>query len=296
MTDASAPWRVSLHGGHSGEFCDHAVGTLHEVLDAAVRRGFAVYGVSEHAPRTAPHLLYDEEHRRGWTVETVVGLFDAYCDALPPLVHAFADRLTVLRGFELEVVPGATWLKDMQAIRERGFDFVVGSVHHLHEISLDGPDELFVEILAKSGGLEAASVAYYEAVEDMIRRFEPDVIAHLDLIRKNGHRHGDCATPPAREAALRCLDAAADTGGILDLNVAAFRKGLATPYPEPWLIAAAKERGVPFCFGDDSHGPAQVGANIDRGRTYLLENGVSSITTLDRVDGAIVRREIPLEP
>ena len=26
------PWKVSLHGGHSGAFCDHARGTLEQVL------------------------------------------------------------------------------------------------------------------------------------------------------------------------------------------------------------------------------------------------------------------------
>ncbi|HEX6202492.1 MAG TPA: histidinol phosphatase, partial [Thermoanaerobaculia bacterium] len=52
------PWRVSLHGGHSGEFCDHATGTLAEVLEAAVAAGYAIFGVSEHAPRSDPRFLY----------------------------------------------------------------------------------------------------------------------------------------------------------------------------------------------------------------------------------------------
>ena len=298
MSDLRDPWRVSLHGGHSGEFCDHAVGKLRDVIQAAVDGGLVVFGVSEHAPRTEPHLLYDKEVEMGWTVQTIVDMFDAYDAKLPALIAEFADRITVLRGFEAEVVPGATWLDDMQTIRARGYEFVVGSVHHLHEISLDGPDELFVEILSKSDGLENAAIAYYEAVADMIERFRPEVVGHLDLIRKNGHRHGDCATPTIRKAAMRALDAAADTGAILDLNVAAYTKGLPTPYPDVWLVEAAQQRGVPFCFGDDSHGPEQVGRAIDQGRAYLLDCGVTTITTLDRQDGQpdgpIVHRVIPL--
>src|SRR5438045_1413741 len=37
-------WRVSLHGGHSGEFCDHAEGTLREILTAAVAAGYHTFG------------------------------------------------------------------------------------------------------------------------------------------------------------------------------------------------------------------------------------------------------------
>ena len=44
-------WRASLHGGHSGAYCDHAEGSLEEVVAEAARQGFEVYGLSEHAPR-----------------------------------------------------------------------------------------------------------------------------------------------------------------------------------------------------------------------------------------------------
>lgn len=294
MTPGAPPWRVSLHGGHSGQFCDHAVGQLREVLDAAVAADMAVFGTSEHVPRSLPHLLYEDEVRMGWTIDTLAEKFDAYADLSAELIDEYADRLTVLRGFELEVVPEATWFDEMTGYRDRGFDFVVGSVHHVDEILIDGPTPLFERAMEGRGGLEPLAVAYYEAIADMALRFRPDVVGHLDLVRKNGHRYGDVTTAPVRAAALRALDAVAEAGAILDLNVAAFRKGLPTPYPDRWLVAEAVERGVPFCFGDDSHGPEQVGAGLERGRDYLLECGVGSITALDRVDGEIVRRTVAL--
>jgi histidinol phosphatase-like PHP family hydrolase len=52
---------------------------------------------------------------------------------------------------------------------------------------------------------------------------------------------------------------------------------------------------IPFCFGDDSHRPSEVGSGIDKARIYLLENGVESITTLAREAGAIVKRRVALE-
>ena len=32
-------YRVSLHGGHSGEFCDHAEGSLRDTIEAAITFG-----------------------------------------------------------------------------------------------------------------------------------------------------------------------------------------------------------------------------------------------------------------
>ena len=83
-------------------------------------------------------------------------------------------------------------------------------------------------------------------------------------------------------------------GAILDLNTAGIRKGLGCPYPRPWLVREAHARAIPFCFGDDSHGPAQVGKDLDAAREYLLENGVTTITILTREQGRIVRKTVPL--
>jgi len=49
------------HHSHSGEFCKHAAGTLEEVVVEAIRRGFRVFGLSEHVPRYRTSDLYPEE-------------------------------------------------------------------------------------------------------------------------------------------------------------------------------------------------------------------------------------------
>ncbi len=292
---ARTPWRVSLHGGHSGEFCDHATGTLADVVAAADRAGYHTFGVSEHAPRDGNHLLYAEERALGWTVDSLKVLFERYTAAVDALARDVDRELVVLRGFEAEVVPEACWLDLMQGYRADGpFDYVVGSVHHVDELLIDGPAEVFERALAGRGGLEGLCVRYYELVAEMIAALRPDVVGHFDLIRKNGHRYGDVDTSRVREAARRALTAAADHDVILDLNVSGPRKGLPTPYPAPWLVAEAHALGVPFCFGDDSHGPEQVGLGIDLGRDYLLGLGVDTVAVLTRERDAVIRKTVPL--
>ncbi len=289
------PWKVSLHGGHSGEFCDHATGTLREVLDAAIAAGFTTYGVSEHVPRVGEQYLYENEVELGWTVEKIVDDFERYGETIFQVADEYADRLTVLRGFEIEVVPHNSYIELMTTYRQRfKFDYMVGSVHYIDDTSIDGPPKEFEHVMKLRGGLEPLAIRYYESVAEMVRALKPEVVGHLDLIRKNGHLFGDVDTPAVREAAQATLETVKDCGGILDLNTAGWRKGLDSPYPAPWLVQCAREMGVPFCFGDDSHGPDTVGAGVDDARQYLMENGVKSVTVLRRNGSEVTREQVAL--
>ncbi len=296
MTKRETPeWKVSLHGGHSGAYCDHASGTLRETLEAAVTAGYHTFGVSEHAPRRAEHLLYDEEVAMGWDVARLEANFEAYARDVRELSEEFDGRITVLRGFECEAVPTANYREIMLGLRERfDFEYMVGSVHHVDEVPIDGPPELFEKAVAQQGGLEALAIAYYRAVAEMIEALRPEVVGHFDLIRKNAPSSDSVETPATRRAAGDALDAARANDCILDLNAAGYRKGLGSPYPAPWLLTTAHEMGLPFCFGDDSHSPDQVGAGIDEARSYLLEHGVERVTALVREDGALAKKEVSL--
>lgn len=291
------PWRVSLHGGHSGEFCEHAEGTLRETLEAAASSGFPVYGVSEHAPRAEPRFLYASERAKGYTVERLERDFDDYAEESRRLQAEFAGRLAVLRGFEAEAVPSARYGDLMGEIRERyEFDYVVGSVHHVGEISIDESPDQWGAAVEACGGLEPFFERYYGLVRDMIDEIRPEVVGHLDLPKLHAPAGTDIATRRIRIAAAGAIEAAKSNASILDLNTAGWRKGLPEPYPSPWLVRLAQEAGVPFCFGDDSHRRSQVGFGIERARDYLLENGIGSVTVLEPRGTAVIRREIPLRP
>jgi len=292
---AGEPWRVSLHGGHSGEFCEHATGTLREVIEAAVAVGFDVFGVSEHAPRSEERFVYDTEREKGYDVERLEREFDDYAREVRKLAEEFSDRLTVLRGFEAEIVPEAGFQKEMLAHRKRHqFDYVVGSVHYVEEISIDGPAAEFERLVAMVGGIDEVAVRYYHNVARLVRELQPEVVGHLDLIRRNAPAGAVLDSPRIAGAVELALEEVLNCDAILDLNTAGWRKGLGNPYPEPWLVQRASAMGIGFCFGDDSHGGPDVGAGIDEARDYLLANGVDRIRRLSREGQSIVKEWIGL--
>lgn len=289
------PWRISLHGGHSGEFCEHAEGSLRSIVEAAIAVGYQSFGISEHAPRHEERFLYNSERDKGYTTERLESEFDAYVTEAKSLAVEFADRIELLVGWESEVIPTDACVDEALLLREKyQLDYQVGSVHHVGEVPLDGDRADFERIVEESGGLEQAAVRYYDAVAEMAGRMRPEIIGHLDLIRRHAPPDADLSTPPIQAAALRALESVAAAGSILDVNTAGWRKGLGNPYPEPWLVERANAMGIGFCFGDDSHKVAQVGNGIDQARTYLLAWGVNSIRALRRDENGIKMVAVPL--
>jgi histidinol-phosphatase (PHP family) len=289
------PWKVSLHGGHSGEYCDHAQGTLREVLEAAVQQGYHTYGVSEHAPRLREDLLYDNERAMGWDLAKITADFERYAQDIFGLAEEFSDRLIVLCGFEIEVVPEDRWLEIMRGYRNKyPFEYIVGSVHYLHEMNVDGTKDMFEKLLIKEGGLEPMAIHYYETVSEMVRAIKPEVVAHLDLVRRNAPSNESVETPAIKAAAMKTLEVIREHGGILDLNTAGYRKGLIHPYPAPWLLQEAHKMDIGLCFGEDSHGPQDVGAGIEDARKYLIEHGIETVTVLTKEHGRVVKKVVSL--
>ena len=293
---AKAPWAVSLHGGHSSDYCDHGESTLREMLDAAVEAGYHTFGVAEHAPRDESRFLYDEEVKRGWDVAKVQRDFEAYAAATQSLAEEYAGRLNVLRGFEAEVVPANRYADLMLELRARfRFDYMVGSVHWVDDRITDYSQESFDAVFGAYPSLDALAVRYYERVAEMVRALRPEVVGHIDVIRKYARPHGRADTPAIRDAADGALEAIRDARTIIDVNTSAYRRGLDTPYPAPWLLErAVRHFGIGVCFGDDSHSVAQVGAGILEARAYLLEHGVACLSTLARSEAGVVLTDVAL--
>ncbi len=279
----SQPWRVSLHGGHCAPWCDHAHGTLIERLETACDRGFSVYGCSEHMPRLDERFLYRNEREMGWTVATLVDGFERYMCAAREQQTRLDGRITFLVGMETDNVPEDRWVEIALAYRQQHqIDYIVGSAHYVAECGIDGDAEEFENAMARCGGLTPLAVRYYRTLAEVVDSVRPDVVGHLDLIRKIGRLHGDVDTGPILQAAEDALQAVKRSGAILDINLAGYRLGFGHPYPAPHLLARAIELGIPLCFGDDSHHPNHVGMHYEQARQYLLDHGATHITSVDR--------------
>jgi histidinol-phosphatase (PHP family) len=268
--------RVSIHGGHSGQFCSHAKDDLASVVAAYAAKNFAWVGLTEHMPPPNDRFRYPEEQRAGLDAFALRRRFGAYFAEARRLQCLWHSKLPILVGFETEACSGALDLA-LDLAAEFNPDYIVGSVHHVQDIPIDLSAAVYTAAVDRCGGIEALYLAYFDLQLKMIETLRPEVVGHFDLVRifdPDYRQH--LATATVAQRIVRNLEQVRARGVILDLNLAALDKGADEPYPTAGIRRMARQMGIHMVPGDDSHGVATVGRHLDRAIDLLVAEGFST--------------------
>ncbi|MGB7920253.1 MAG: histidinol-phosphatase [Desulfobacterales bacterium] len=265
--------RVSVHGGHSGEFCCHAADSLEEIVVAYLERGFDWVGITEHMPPVDDRFRYPEEIEAGLNARQLYGRFERYVDTCRRLQQKYAKTLQLYVGFETEACSGSiSFIHDL--VRLFTPDYIVGSVHHVDDIGFDYSAAFYARAVAATGGLETFYCRYFDAQHQFLAAVRPQVVGHFDLIRIFDPSYQETfALPSVQYRVRRNLELVRDLDMIMDVNVRAITKGAAEAYPTRSILRQAIELGIPVVPGDDSHGVDTVGLHIDRAVEVMRELG-----------------------
>ena len=273
MNESSSPERVSVHGGHSGEFCNHATDSLDAVIRSYIDKGFRWVGITEHMPALEDRFRYPDEVEAGEDSQSLKRRFDQYAWTCHRLKQEYRDQIDVLVAFEIETYAGSEeavrgWMSAYE------FDYIVGSLHHVDDIEIDLSEEKYQMAIESQGSLEALYVRYFDLQYAMIESLRPGVVGHFDLIR---YFDPDCRDTlrleSVRSRVSRNLGRIRDLNLVLDVNLRGFDKPAAEQYPLREILSEAIQLGVAVVPGDDSHGVESVGRNWDRGIALLQELG-----------------------
>ncbi len=267
--------RVSVHGGHSGQYCCHAQDDLAAVVAEYARQGFKWVGLTEHMAASARYLPA-EERRAGLGAEAVWERFAGYFAEARRLQAAYADRLELFVAFETEAYSGC--LAEVEAMVERfAPQYLVGSVHHVNDVPFDASEQDYRRAVAEAGGTAALYCDYFDLQLQLIEALRPAVVGHFDLVRVHDADYlNTLRQPEVWRRAERNMKRIAALDLIVDFNVRALAKGQPEPYVAAPLLRLAKSLGVRVAPGDDSHGVATVGLGLDRGIARLVEFGFST--------------------
>lgn len=265
--------KTSLHGGHSGQFCDHARDTLAEVVTAYAAEGFSCVGLSEHMPPPQDDWMYADERELGRSAVWMQRRFAEYvAEALRLRAH-HAGNLRLLVGMESEWYPGVeSWI---QALRDRHeLEYVVGSLHHVQGVCFDYSREEYLRATRQCGSRAALYEAYFDEQRDMLLAVRPEVVGHFDLIRLYDPEYpATIALPRIWDRVLRNLELIRSLGAVLDINARALLKGQPAPYVCAPVMHEAVRLGIPMAYGDDAHGAGDVGCGYELVSQLVRESG-----------------------
>ena len=272
----NSPDRVSIHGGHSGQFCCHAYDTLESIIGAYIVKGYAWVGITEHMPPNREEMILPEEADAGMDLQANYDRFADYIATCRHLQAKYADDITIYVGFETEAWSGyqAFLSKLMDTFQP---DYIVGSVHHVHDVSIDFSTVYFQQAIEAAGGLDALYCDYFDLQYELITSFKPAVVGHMDLIRLLDDDYRQRMQKPDISSRIeRNLSTVKDLDLILDFNLKALAKGQTEPYIARPILTRAREMGITVVPGDDVHRITDVDCFWDQGIQILDEVGLIS--------------------
>jgi len=267
--------KVSIHGGHSGEFCHHAKDRLEDCVLAYIEQNFQWVGITEHIPPPNNELRYPDEIEAHLDYKDLRQKFSRYMKKARYLQKKYQDDIQLFIGFETEAYSG--YIGHVTSlIQEYHPDYVVGSVHHVDDINFDYSPDYYEKAVRHAGGMVPLYARYFDIQYEMIQRLSPRVIGHFDVIRLYDplyQKHLEM--PEISKRIYRNLAVIRSKQMILDFNMRALLKGADEPYVSIGILKIAKLMGIPIVPGDDSHSVDTVGLNIETGIRLLQEAGVS---------------------
>lgn len=232
------------HHSHSGQFCPgHAQDSLEDVIKTAIRKKFKVFALTEHMPRHDQDR-YPEEIASKSTFESLLENEARYVATALELRERYLGQIEIPIGFEGEWCGTHSQALIQLSLQKYPYDFFMGSIHHVGGIPIDYDQEAYDRAKHQAGGTdEQLFERYFDEQFDMLQALKPPVVGHLDLIRlKSSNFDLDWQIlPSVWSKILRNLDFIASYGGILEINTAALRKGMAEPYPKSEICQVSNQ-------------------------------------------------------
>ena len=235
--------------------CGHAEGTVADYRNAAGTIGIPEICFVDHAPNPDG---WDSNHRMS------LNEFGTYKE----MICAEMDHQApyVLFGIEADYYRGCeTFLGKWLEVQD--FDLVLGSVHFIDDWGFDNPD---MKQVWNSVDIVDTWRAYFKLVEKLVDTRLFDVVSHLDIPKKFGHRPSE---KDLKEMVQPVLDRVAEAGMGMELNTSGLRKPVGEIYPSALIVSLARERDIPICFGSDAHNPQDVGKDFPVALKLALDAG-----------------------
>jgi histidinol-phosphatase (PHP family) len=252
-----------MHLRNPREEIAHDTWSVEPFVAAARGAGVDEIGFTEHG-------YYFTQLRTLWSVpdqtERCVYSLDSYVDAV---VQARERGLPVKLGLEVDYVPGRED-ETRALLAPYPWDFLLGSVHWIDGLSVDGDPRLVGEV-----GVEEAWRRYFDELARAARSGLFDSLSHPDLVKIFGDRVDAFDYSEIAEAIAGC-------GVAVEVSTAGLRKPVRELYPHPDFLAACRARGVPVTTGSDAHSPDVVGRDFDRARELLRSAGYDTVTVFER--------------
>jgi histidinol-phosphatase (PHP family) len=180
------------------------------------------------------------------------------------------SSISIKTGLEVDFIPDQMD-NLMHLIRQWNPDYLIGSVHHIGYWLLDSEREIDEW---KERNVDLVYTQYFNLVQTMAKTQLFDIVGHLDLVKKFGHRSKSDLT----DLMLRTVETIGKSGMCIEINTSGLRKPCHEIYPSEKLLKMCLDNDIPITFGSDAHSPEDVGNGFDQAVALIQRVGYEEIT------------------
>lgn len=170
-------------------------------------------------------------------------------------------------------------------------DYRIGSIHFLGKNregvywTIDGSLDELIQGLADNfdSRIRRAVERYYELILEMAYQTHPDIIGHLDLIKKNNthQRFFDPEEKWYRDLTEYTIRQLARSDCLVEVNTGGIaRKRCPELYPSPWLLKQGLKAGLRIVVNSDAHRPHEIAGYFPEALSILREIGFRELWEL----------------
>lgn len=254
------------------ELCEHASGTTDEYIEAAINIGLNEIGFSDHAP-LPPGL------REGITMTS--DQTEQYISLIEGKREEYKGRIKVKVAFEVDFPLMDSF--DRKYLSDPRLDYMIGSCHFLEDWAFDHPSNISE---FDNRDINDVYRQYYKIIGQLARSRYFNIIGHLDLVKKFGHRPVDDLTGILEKLSM----VLAENEITVEINTAGLRKPVEEIYPSDEILDILFRMNVPVTLGSDSHAPQEVGYSFEKAIKKAHKAGyrkISGFSKKKRYDIAI---------
>jgi histidinol-phosphatase (PHP family) len=250
--------------------------SVDQIIQAAIDHGFERVALTDHGPVPFPsawNMPYDK--------------ISSYLSELDKAKEKFSNKITVLKGFEADYLPG---LKQITFLRQFGVDVIVGSVHYVGKFpdgtafNIDKSSDVFTRGLKEiyNDDIQRFARDYYTLVCQMLVEDKPDIVAHLTLLEKYNKRLGGIINTEEkwyRDLVKMSLHFIKISNSVMEINARSYYRGLADEFvPDLWTVKEARKLGIEITIDGDVHSPDDFGKYWQDAVDFVHAAGYDHVT------------------
>ncbi|MFH0837501.1 MAG: histidinol-phosphatase [Candidatus Aenigmatarchaeota archaeon] len=190
------------------------------------------------------------------------------------------DGLKIKCGIEIDWLPNKL-AQTKKLIANNDFDCILGAAHSVKRqqtvVYSDERRKAFWGMM-NDDEIYKQHIDYYTAIQEMAKNKICDVIAHLDLIKRDAY----LPKKSLKKVLIETVKVIADNDLSIEINTGGLRNPIKEIHPSLAILKMCKKHNIAVTIGTDAHWTNQLNEGYDAGMALIKKAKYKQLAVFDK--------------